>query len=1011
MSVAKRIASVDAITSIWDGAPAWTTSGSATWSQRFDIALRDAVSSDHPLVLVGRNSNESGRGGAHSAADDLHLAATALAEKHGWDVRSVLPSRDFLADALMASGIVVRSREVSGREFINRFLLVDLRTHGLVLSVSAGSGKKMTEDFQQPHVLWLGELAKDRDLSLGGFFFKRSDRMSREYWAQGPLLHRLRHLESERSVWVADGQRGRWDLDSGQDIIRFVEGTGSTQEADAFAAKRISSQRELTGAAMKDHKVPYALTSACPPGTYRFQDQGNKRWYLAIDSPRLYPREDEVAGLPRGVPQVMDARGDVVDQSETIQWLLSTLGKPGQGLPELWPGLIARRYSTEALRLSQGQGPRSYYGGPSKPFEGHSWDPVTSWSRSIIYNLDFYETGTLVRSLGPGHPQVSIANCLPPDGKWAEAEDFERIRRYLRNRAQRAAIRTSWSWSGMPVTVNGVAGRLAAPRSVNDGLPVRWAIDLDEPLALDDPAVRGEGFAPTVPDDQLTKGIIDSLLSMNGRPVLAALGQKDGADEASAKLAGEIEDIATELAALRRRIEAQQDDLYEEDLISHERVMPRLMRAETSLSIECNLTLVASLNEQRTAMQEQLASLHKAEPGVEIDDLQIILDGLRDPRSNVYRERLRRAVRRLDFTVTAIKRDRLRGRSVTFTGDFALETASGQYRIPFAGAYEIGAASQAERTALAGIAHLRAGKVAPHFRRGSREAVGIKLGLETLGVRPDRFALRSCLDSRLLQLGMAALFPNPAQDEPPCQVVTVEDLAHDPAFVDDFGDVVALSERLEAIYSERRSPRWLEKDEAVMEVDLMTESALRSLGRPSTEALYTARQLRGFRTRICRDEHKAAAWTWPERGQPRLAACILCQGPWLVPVRIPEVAGYLCLECRRDSLGISWPYRFDRFVGRAATWRSVGAPLSTPETEWKLSVPEPTHRERRPIADLAPHEVAGILDQYLARDIQVTDIASKYDINAATLMRVVREANVPTRYAATRKRWNVTQAE
>ncbi|MBD3924276.1 hypothetical protein IEZ26_06555 [Nocardioides cavernae] len=956
------------------------------------------MSTNFPMLLCGRNSKDSSRVGAYDAADDLHLAATFLAENHGLDVRPILPSRDFIADALMKHGIVVESKDVNGRKFSNRFLLIDLREHGVVLSVSAGSGKKMTADFQQPHVQWLDLLAKTPDLALGALYFKRPDRMAREYWAIGTLLHRLRHLESQRPIWVGDGKRGRWDLAAVQDIVRFVEATGSTQEADGFILKRLASQREHTGAGMEHYRVPYALHSACPPGTYRYQPHGSKRWTLAIDSPDLYPEEDPVAGKPRGVPDVVLPNACLADQAATIQWLLSELGKPGKGLRELWPSLIARGYSTETLRLSEGQGARAYYGGPSKPVTGISWDYVSSWSRSIIENLDFYETGILVRSISPDVDPIEIANCFPPSGRWAEPADFERIRRYLRDRKRAASTRTAWSWTGMPVTVNGVSGQLGTPRRPKERQAVRWPVLLDSPLPAGDPALRGGLFVPLVPDEVLTTGIVESLLAANGRPLLAAIGHQS-MDEENAELAAQLGDLDHKVGVLERRIARKQEDIYAEDPETGEAVMPSLMRIEAMKDIERLQFEAAALLAQRRDLSDQFDGLRVSDSGVSVDDLQAILDGLHNPRTNAYRQRLGQAIRSLDFQIEAIKRDRLRGRSVTFTGEIILETSVGARSVPFGGAYELGAAAESAATTLDGLVRLRAGDLPAAYPRGSRERVGVTLALRALGANAEAFALRTCEDGPLLRLGMAALFPTPAQAEAGAAIATVEDLAADETFRADFGDVALLAERMAEVHANRGTPRWLDPGEAVIEVDLMIASIV-----PSRSVSYTRKQLTNLRRRLSDDPHKAGAWSW-DGGQPVLSPCPHCEGIWRVPVRFREAAGYLCLECRLDVVGVRWPARFDQWVTRVDAWQAIGAPIVTTNCE-PAAPPKRRARRHRSLADLDLSARDAIIADYLDRSVPVSRIMTTHNLSADTLSKLVKSAGVPTRYAATRERWD-----
>jgi hypothetical protein len=392
--------------------------------------------------------------------------------------------------------------------------------------------------------------------------------------------------------------------------------------------------------------------------------------------------------------------------------------------------------------------------------------------------------------------------------------------------------------------------------------------------------------------------------------------------------------------------------------------------------------------------------------------LQAVLDGLHEPRTNVYRERLRRAVRRLDFTVDVIERDRLKGRRVTFSGEFVLETSSGPHLVPFGGSYETGAAASADKLVQGAVAAMRAGALPVRYKRGSPEEVGVKLALETLGVHPGRFSLRSCEDSRLFQLGMAALFPRPAAGEDPARLRTVAQLADDPQFVEDFGDIGRLAQRMKHVYDTRHHPRWLEPDAAVIEVDSMITSIAASRGwhgPPSPRPTYGSAQLEVLRRRLKQDAYKRHAWSWNRAGGPQLSPCKHCGSPWLVPLRIHEVAGYLCLECRRDALGIRWPERFNRFARRITAWQAVEAPLVIP-APGHLHGGQSERRRLRRADELEPAEREALVAAYVKGEVKVADIAQDAAISAASLLQLVKDAGVPTRYGATGRRWCAAEA-
>lgn len=120
--------------------------------------LESLLENGGPILVTGRFSTSAGRAAYARAAKNARTAAAAQAQQNIVDLRPVLPSKAALALALSQTGDVVRSEDVKGRAFTNRFHTVDL-PDGVTVHISAGSGRKIDQNtLHQTAVLrWPGK--------------------------------------------------------------------------------------------------------------------------------------------------------------------------------------------------------------------------------------------------------------------------------------------------------------------------------------------------------------------------------------------------------------------------------------------------------------------------------------------------------------------------------------------------------------------------------------------------------------------------------------------------------------------------------------------------------------------------------------------------------------------------------------------------------------------------------------------------------------------------------------
>jgi hypothetical protein len=919
------------------------------------VALLDA---GRPLLLVARNSTSATRAGCRAAAVDLEGAATELLDQYGVDVRGCLPDSGEVAEWLFTTPNKVKSETALGRRFENRFLVLDFRPHApLVVSVSAGSGLKEDEDFSQPHAAHVRSGLLTKDVAFAGFYAKRFDRLVRSLWSTGQILQSLRALhERHGSAWAADGDGGRWSHDEEADLLFAMRGHGAQTEARNLPRKRARGLMRLTGDHLEHGRVRYPMGSGVPAGFMRYRDRASKQSYLALDSPEYYPDPDTASGYPN----VRDRDGNRVDQVENVRWLLANWGLPGKTFAELVEELSDRRFSTEGLRTRLTNGPAAYWGGPGTPGASDRLNLIAPVRLMFTRNLELYEHGRLERTMGD---KTAVIEGLVPPGGWATAEDFSRIRETIRAGRERASRRQVWSWTGVPVLVDGNRYRLyARPKALSvdeasSKLPlpnptgvvgdahdlyskpesepevlVAWAFDREDEArneardeARSGDSARTTDRIPPIPDEVLMTAVVEGLVAADGRPLSPYFDQAGDADAR--------ERDEAELARVERDLEA----LHAEQSHNH-RLLTSIDETGSPLLGGALFARVASDYETRAeqieALESDLArrtallSAVASTPTCGLSALQMaeLVNGLRNPRSNAVRSLLREGVRNLSFKTRMVTGVRdLGGVEVTFTGELVIATKAAAYSIPFAGGYRKGEAFKSEARAARALARLRRGEPRRGLSRG-RVVIETKAGAALLGIEPRQFAISNCAEPALLRLGMAVLFPLPGRGENPEDVVPLDSLLDDELLRTEFADVAQLVSNIRSGYEGTRSHQWLRRHAAESEVATILA------GWRDPTPVRMKRQVEWFGATL-RQRGMEHRWRRTPGYRPVLNPCPWCGSRLAAWPRIREVAGYLCLEpgCRRDNSGVTWPTRFDKYISHPAMYTCAGVELDVPD--------------------------------------------------------------------------------
>lgn len=946
--------------------------------------LRDVFESGRNLLLVGRNSNSSGRAGAQDAAEDLHEAARQLRDRFQLDVLSALPSIHEITAALM-SVQAEKTVEPGGNVFKNRFIAFSCEEMQLVLSVSAGSARKTDERGRQPHAEHLESVLWDQDLNIGALYAKRSDRLSRDAWSFKQVLRPLECLFGQKfPAWAACDSR-ELVLDGSQDLNIFVDGYTAEREAKDFASKRSAGAKRWTGSELNgDHCLPVGVGRAVPPGMMRIRFKATGRSAMTFDTPGCYPDQSLLTSV---LPNLRTLEGGRVDQVENVRWFWGNL--PKLGIREAMRGLYERKYSTQSLRDQRDRGPESHYGSEDDPFDDpdRSWDAAHSLWRSLRDNFAFYRDGILELKVQPGESPIRVTDVFPPDGPWMSEATALKVAAYLEEMAvTKPRTRRRWSWSRFPILINGHAGELRAPQEPSDP-DVRWRV---VPVSA---AIQGQQF-PTLPDKELMGAITSAVLAARGEPLRRLADPAE--DDATAQLRQKLERLEADLTKRKRRHEAKRLTINEEDPESGELVMPLEFRRRAMADWEAEHQAIEDLKCTAQAVARELREA-RAESGVEISVLEKVLNQLRrESTVSPARDELRRAVGGLSITYERVLQDRIRGYRATLSGELRIAHDGDVLVIPFTSVYQVGAVAQAQMR-VAALAHDMRHGIVPTTQGGRiSQHRPINLLATTLGVPSTEFRLGRCLDADLLRLGMAIFHPDPLPGEDPAHVPSLADLLADSDLRSDFGNLEKLVANIRAT-DKLRTRWWLFPDRPRHESMLILRGA--GLAPPETDSAIARRERDRLRTQAKKKRPKGSIqrygrWQFPREADPFITPCPHCGSLLCAPVRLPEVAGLLCLQCRRDESGIRWPKRFDSFIASLDAWVAAGV-VEAPA----VVTPAPTGQARvKQWRDLTRREIDQLGKDYTDRRLSIKEVAAKSGVEVSTLYILRRREGWPHRY-------------
>lgn len=832
-------------------------------------ALLRAYRSGAPIVVVGRFSGEWGTKSYETAVNDALEAANYLAHL-GVDIRRELPSKRELVETLRRT-TPVKSRSSTGAAFTNRYLVLDYRhSHGVVVVISNGTGKKLDDNGNQPFVNYVAGLIES--IGAVALIANRVDRMTRRAWALGQIMLQL----SNRSGYIGDRRYGIRPAEGIDSILTFFSAQASEDEAAKLPAQTRRGMRDATGTSLALGECPWGVAGVAPPGfvTYRTLQSGRIGGrVLTFDSPTCRPAESRIAA---GWPDVYDAKGVPADQVENVRWFLRHAGQPGWSARKLAEHLVARGYSTEALRrLST----------PSACFDPHvaSTRPYRV-IRSMLNNLDVYEFGVIEVPLGvEGFDPVRIADAFPPDGEpWAAKEDFDRIRAWEAGRAHRP--HRGITFAGVPVLVDGESCVFVTKSPKREADRSEGALGTD--LATDSGRSSGRAstslvrIRPNLLTDALANAIIkagDSALSL---VQLDDYSTVDRFELTAAEVA--VRSLEDQRLALERQLSATDVD---GSPILHGAFLHKATDTYNQLNDvdipQAKQRLALAENDYEARKVEHVRS----EAGLASGALLRLLESLRDPFSELGRVLVHRSVRNMVITTTRHEVQHRRWFDYEINFEFVIANGSGAITIPVSTSARHGNVFSIEAIATDTLDQLLTGPttvsaISPFERLKVMQDLAARFG-----IRSRRFMLGNVTDPRLAHLVALVLVHGP-EEAAKCSSESQE-----------------LLERILHVHTSATRNVWRLHPSPVRK--LLYDLANQGLPVDPNTTMGISTSWDNARAFIysdpCRDQ-----WKWTGDCFV-LMPCPSCGSSRRRQLMIPEPAGLVCLDCRRDQMGFLWP--------------------------------------------------------------------------------------------------------
>ena len=858
---------------------------SPQWQTRLDAG-------EH--ILFGGRSSSSGSKGRDLAARDVLAAAEQFAEQTGLDFRSVLPSLEEITLRLANS----RSESFDGgdgQRFSSRFALIDLIAEAqIALLVATSSGAKITVDDDQPFVKRAAQEYKRVGAAI--LSVKELDRGGRQDWALAPLIMAIQGNDGALS-----DENGFGPIDMGRSMTTFVQGTSAKKMAMGMPKRTRREQRNRTGTEMISGQVACHLSSPPPPGFgicwLRGAATNPTERVLYLDTDACRPAESAVAsGLgsvryPAGHPRAHQ----FVDQVENVRYVLSHLGRPGYTKRSIVRELALRWYSTAMLR------------GNHSPSTTVTQEHRAVVLDAIIDNLEVYEFGVLHRNVGSGIEALTITGCIPPDGPWANPEDFARIRAYLKETDASTASDVNLTFSGLRVTYDGSpAVMLSAKRADvrrERGKSPHYHFARTDVYPHQARAVAGNRqLSAAAFADSIVQGIMmaDDVSLEVFDPERFGEPRDSKLDQLRAQrtnVLASLDALAKRTAALEKRLFEMEED---GELVLRGALLAKVQEDYNRIVEQEQPDTANRLRLLENEIAEREALLPRATPG---DQLLHLVSSLRDPTDRSYRGQWLASLREVTFSSGTQLSDDLHVKTIHWEGLIAFAAGGEEVAIPFAGAYEYGIGvsnRQVAETAVdQAIANLRNGVTIS--ASGLRQPTLIlPYVASTLGIPTTHPVLNGCDDPRILRVALALLESPQRTDEEVAQSV---------------GEDTAFVARIRTIHCGDELRRvWLTSPDPTSIAFYAVAAANGGhVTAEQVQCLVPTTSLGQIYNVAGALRRSSPRWSTRRKKGYDLAPCG-CGSTAATLMTIPEPLGAVCLGCRRDESDLEWPVEpYDRY--------------------------------------------------------------------------------------------------
>lgn len=831
--------------------------------------LQEKLESGRWIVLVARNSGQGGKRARQLAADEVYKAAQGLQDKTGIDVMKALPTRASIVTSLEQAKSI-KSLDPTGASFTNEYVTITLSSVKIIIFVSTGSGKKLDALYMQPFVQELIALTLLHKPAL--IFANRLDRIFRRMLTGAELLNVIEAVGG----YLGDSEGGIRSADTLMQLMTLMEASGAEKEAALIPRKTREGMIAGTDSVMVNGSLRYAMMSTPPAGTIRLTLKSEKGTtgakMLYLDDPKYFPEESDVLmGYPD--KSLVKKKSNV----ELIQWALKHLGLPGYTQATVGEYLAAQGFSTPGIRRAHGV--NACFEPTDKAVRRHL--PM----RAILFNLEFYETGVLKISLGvAGVKDFDVTGCFPLPGKWAQPSDFKRIKRYL-----------SESTGGGPgvlglvgVTVQTVGGlcRLSTTHNiVNSKEPAYDLLEIGEQ--------QGRRSFPALPHSVLAESIIVGLIKATETVWIPIESQ---ADHVNPGLQAEIVKVGISIESSIRRCEMILNQINEFDDFGIPLLDSQTRQDLGSLRTQILTEVLAPEKKRLEDLERHLYVEMEKQSQISVaapdNLLNALIASLKDHSNTTY-NRLWKSCLKIESMTKVKSISRGHGKAtLIWRGTLKISSFSNTFEIPFSGSFATGTAMKVDERVQATIKLL--GQGIPITEMEIPQMRELKSSVaQAMGIESRRFNLGSCLDPRILKIGVFVI------NQPTMTDAQIGIHFDEPELL--------ISRIRESFLRQPFGSRWVSSPSVVksnwfytasLNQGLVTQAELLKLG--------SSNWVDNF-CKMKRTALKSDAWLGMAGMSAQLAPCEYCGSFRRSTSRLFEPVGMICLDCHLDEAKLNWP--------------------------------------------------------------------------------------------------------